>query len=88
MLWTEPNPFPLFNDKFLSIPIGMEVKSIKVFDEIRNQFHQAKARAIGSKPNLVPTFNNRIVSIPMGTEVKSIQFLMTLKIIFNSCKRN
>ena len=54
MLWTEPNPFPLFNDKFISIPIAMEVKSIKFSMKLKINF--IKGKSDWQYAQLIPDF--------------------------------
>jgi len=57
MLWTEPNPFLLFNDKFLSISLGMEVKSIKFSMKLKINF--IKGKSDWQHAQLIPDFQQQ-----------------------------
>ena len=88
MLCTEPNPFPLFNDKFLSIPIiGMEVKSVKF--SMKLKINVIKGESDWQQAQLVPDFQRQdCINSSHGDGVEINPVLMTLKINFNSCERN
>ena len=72
LLWTEPNLFPLFNDKFLSIPIAMEVKSIKFSMKLKINF--SKGKSDWQQAQLIPDFQRQdcINSHGDGGEINSV----------------
>ena len=73
MPWTEPNLFPLFNDKLLSIPIVMEVKSIKFSMKLKINLSKGKSDWQQAR-QLIPDFQrqDRIHSHGDGGEINSV----------------